>query len=494
MSSIAPAATFGQEHFGQAFLGDKRRTRCLIDLADRFARHPGGTLPHKCKDPLALRRCYDLMNVPAVTHQSVLTPHIQRTLALVAEQAGVVLFLHDGSELNFSQLSSLADQLGQVGDGTGKGYQCLNSLAVLPASRRPLGLVNQILFKRPTVATKETRAQKRDRENRESLLWLRAVDDIEEATRCCRSWPRPDAAGVGPRVVDVVDRGGDTFEFLDHEALVGRLCLIRSEHNRAVGIGHDGHGPTTRLHDYLRTLAEQGRRTIALSDRPQRPAREATVAVAWAAVLVYPPDLPRGKHRDEPLPLWGLHVWEPEPPAGVEAVEWFLLSAVAVADLKQAWEKVDWYTCRWVIEEFHKAQKTGCDIEAPQFTRVERLEPMIALLSVVALTLLDLRSASRDEQARARPATERVDAEYVEVLCGWRYREQRALTVGEFFLALARLGGHQNRKGDGAPGWLVLWRGWTTLQTMVEGARAVRCHQKRRSRRDQIPDAPDPDG
>lgn len=494
MSSIPEATTFGQEHFGRARLGDKRRTRCLVDLADRFARHPGGTLPHKCKDPLALRRCYDLMNVPAVTHQRVLTPHVQRTLALVGQQAGVVLYIHDGSELNFSHLSSLADQLGQVGDGTGKGYQCLNSLAVLAASRRPLGLVNQILFKRPVVAPKETRTQKRDRESRESLLWLRAVDDIKEATRCCRSGHGADMADAGPRVVDVVDRGGDTFEFLDHEDLLGRPFLIRSEHNRMVGIGHEDHGPTTRLHDYLRTLPEEGRRTITLSDRPQRPARKATVAVAFAAVRVYPPDLPRGKHRNGSLPLWGLRAWEPDPPAGAEAVEWFLLSAVAVTDQKQAWERVDWYTCRWVVEEFHKAQKTGCGIEAPQFTRVERLEPMIALLSVVALTLLDLRSASRDEQAQDRPATAWVDPEYVEVLCGWRYGEQRALTVREFFLALARLGGHQNRKGDGTPGWLVLWRGWTTLQTMVEGARAVRGRPKRRSRRDQFPDAPDPDG
>src|SRR5439155_19073118 len=141
MSSTPEAPTFGQEHFGQAYLGDKRRTRCLIDLADRFARHPGGTLPQKLKDPLALRRCYDLMKVPAVTHQSVLTPHRQCTLGLVLAQTGVVLEVHDGSELNFSQLTSLRDQLGQVGNGSGKGYQCLNSLAVLPKEGRVLGLV-----------------------------------------------------------------------------------------------------------------------------------------------------------------------------------------------------------------------------------------------------------------------------------------------------------------------------------------------------------------
>jgi hypothetical protein len=489
-ATAAPAAprSFGEEHFGKAYLGDKRRTRCLVDLANRFARHPGGTLPEKCQDPNALRRCYDLMNVPAVTHDAVLQPHIQRTIAKVQQQSGVVLYVHDGSELDFSHVEALHDQLGQIGSGSGRGYQGLNSLAVLPQDHRALGIVSQILYKRPEVLKNESRAQKRDREDRESLLWLKAVDNIEQASECYRRLEAAEASD-GPLVVDVIDRGGDTFEFLDYEDRLGRHFLIRSEHNREIAVGHDEVAAqqartrddakkVLRLHDHLRTLPEQGRRTIHLSDRPERPARQAVVAITWAALLVYPPAKPRGNHRSKLLVCWGVRVWEPNPPPGVEAVDWYLLTNVAVGDVKQAWEKVDWYTCRWVIEEFHKGQKTGCAIEKPQFEKAERLEPMVALLSVVTLVLLGLRSDSRDETVQDQPATERVDKEYVEVLSGWRYKERRALTVREFYLALARLGGHQNRRKDRPPGWIVLWRGWTQLQAMVEGARAVRCPKK----------------
>ena len=133
-----------------------------------------------------------------------------------------------------------------------------------------------------------------------------------------------------------------------------------------------------------------------------------------------------------------------------------------------------WYECRWVIEEYHKAQKTGCAIEELQFTSAQALRPMIALLSVVAVTLLNLREASRDEAKAQRPATEYVDRRYVAVLSGWRYKEQRPdMTVREFFLALARLGGHQNRKNDHRPGWIVLWRGWMAMQHMLDGAEAT---------------------
>ncbi len=126
-------------------------------------------------------------------------------------------------------------------------------------------------------------------------------------------------------------------------------------------------------------------------------------------------------------------------------------------------------------EEYHKAQKTGCGIEDLQFSSRAALEPMIALLSVVAVTLLNLREASRQPDAKERRASELVDERYVAVLSAWRYQEVReGLSVQDFFCAVARLGGQQNRKGDHHPGWLVLWRGWMALQHMVAGAEAVK--------------------
>jgi hypothetical protein len=162
------------------------------------------------------------------------------------------------------------------------------------------------------------------------------------------------------------------------------------------------------------------------------------------------------------------------PPKGAEAIEWFLLTNEPVANLADALRVITWYQTRWVIEEFHKAIKTGCRVEELQFTDTARLEPMIAVLSTVATTLLNLRAASQLADAKVRPATTLIDADYVGVLSVWRFGKVKKLTVHEFFYALARLGGHQNRRGDKRPGWLILWRGWTTLQAMVEGAEANR--------------------
>jgi hypothetical protein len=468
--------SFGKEHFGEARLNDVRRTRSLVDLATRVARHPKGTLPDKTKEPNVYRRCLDLMNCPSVTHESVLDPHIRRTINLVLKQHGVVLMVHDSTELDYSGVSSIAPELGQIGEGHGRGYICHNSLVVLPKGKAVLGLVNQILHCRPHVPKDETPAQCVARQSRESRLWLHAVQDISRRiAQVCRlqglKGPPDDLL-----LVDVSDRGSDTFEYLDEEDRLRRHYVIRAKSNRCIRIGHDGDGAKTLLHDYLRTLPlEKEKRVVTVGGRDGEPRREAVVQLAFAAVEVQVPTGHPGNYRKIPLKVWAVRVRECDPPAGVEPVEWFLLTNVAVEKEADAWERVDWYCCRWVVEEFHKAQKTGCDIENPQFKKAKRLQPMIALLSVVATMLLNLRDLSRDAQLRDLPATEVIEEEFVEILSGWRYQEQRPLSVREFFLALARLGGHQNRKCDGEPGWLVLWRGWMTLQQMVDGARASRC-------------------
>jgi hypothetical protein len=155
-------------------------------------------------------------------------------------------------------------------------------------------------------------------------------------------------------------------------------------------------------------------------------------------------------------------------------VEWILLSDLEVGTLEDVVRALHWYGGRWTVEDYHKAMKTGCAVEALRLTTVERLRPVLALLSVVAVSLLELRDAGRTAEARVRPATEVFSEASVAVLAGWRYGVPRTdLTLAEFCGALGRLGGHQNRRGDGPPGLLVLWRGWMELQAMLRGVAAI---------------------
>lgn len=458
---MMPVASFGERHFGAALLGHQRRTQCLARIADQIYRHPGGTLPAKLHEPKDYKAMDRLMNRPETTHAAVLEAHRQHTLQRMQQSTGTVLVLHDTTELDYSGLQSIRD-LGPIGGGLNRGFLCHNSLAFDPQRHEVLGLANQILHCRRHVGRKEKVRAKRERRDRESRLWPDGVAAIGPAPEGC-SW------------VHVADRGADTFEFLGWPWRPHEGFVIRSKVNRVIRRGHDANGPKDYLHTYLRTLPLQGRREVFVSARPGQPERTAVVAVAFAAVLLCPPHVQRGLYEKRPLRLWAVRVAEVNPPKGVKPLEWMLLTNRPVATLEDAWQREAWYECRWVIEEYHKAQKTGCAIEELQFTSSAALTPMIALLSVVAVTLLNLREASRRPDAQMRPATDLVDARYVAVLSAWRYKKVRpALSIHDFFYAVARLGGHQNRKRDRRPGWLVLWRGWMALQHMVDGAEALK--------------------
>ncbi len=120
--TTAPAS-FGQRNFATLDLGDRRRTKRLVRAADTLCRHPGGTLPDKFPKPADLRAFYRLMNYDEVTHAVVLQGHADETRrCLAAVGDDVVLVLHDATELDYTSKTSLENQLGQIGQGTHRGY------------------------------------------------------------------------------------------------------------------------------------------------------------------------------------------------------------------------------------------------------------------------------------------------------------------------------------------------------------------------------------
>lgn len=436
-----------------AQLGHKRRSDRLVDSTERIASHPGGTLPDKLADPAAYRATLRLMNHPNVTHQAVLQPHLQATRDRARHVDGTVLFVQDITELDYSKQRTLAS-LGQIGNGGGQGYECHNTLAVDAHNGELLGLACQQLHNRIHTPTGESVAARRQRSSRESRLWVQAAEHIGSAPPGCH-W------------VDVCDRGADTFEFLEYEVRHGRHFVIRSTHSRVLEV--ESADQPHLLHELLRSLPPQvGWQTEISANKGQR-RRTARLQCAWTAVVVRAPHVRNGEHSRQPLPIWALRVWEVASSAeGAEPLEWLLLSDEPIADGLAAWRRVGYYERRPLVEEYHKAQKTGLGIEQLQLQSQAGLQPLIALLSVLAVALVNARSAARDAERSVRPATDFIDPLRVSVLSVWRYGEERPLTVLAYMLALGRLGGHLNRKGDGLPGWQTLWRGAMKLHAMME--------------------------
>ncbi len=265
----------------------------------------------------------------------------------------------------------------------------------------------------------------------------------------------------------VADRGADIYEHLQQCQAQGLGFVVRAAQDRALVVG-PAKTPAGRLFEVARAQPRAGTFTLALRGLPRQPAREVVLQVSFSApgALRAPQRPGRATGKGEPVPVSVVRVWEETGPGAAPGLEWLLLCDQPVADFAQALSCVRQYTSRWLIEDFHKALKMGLGAEKLQLQTAARLFAAVARLSVVALALVDLREKSRLEpdlpaEAAGLTATE------LRVL---RHQSRRPLdTVRAGYLALAGLGGHLGRKGDGPPGWQTFWLGRRSLRLLVEG-------------------------
>ncbi len=445
------AAEWAERMFGTVKLGDQRRSRRLVEAAARIAERPHGSLPSKF-DWNELRGVYRLMNRPEATADSILTPHYRQVREEMARHP-VVLVVHDTTYLDFTSHRALRGS-GHVGNA-GRGFLQHNSLAVLPNGEL-LGLASQQLAVRRSVPAGETPGQRRRRE-RESRLWAQGAWACGSApAECC--W------------VDVADRGADVFDFLEASRQAGHHFLVRAAQNRKILVGRAGEQHSAYLFAQVRGLAAQAFERLPIASRAGRPAREAVVALAAQELWICPPwPEPRRVGGRAPMRVWVERIWEPEPPPGCPALEWILISSLPIDNVEQLRERQRWYARRWpVAEEFHQVEKTGCGEEQLRFETAEAMGPMLALLSVVAVRIMQLRDAERQRPDElATEVASELERRVIAAQTGGLGAE--AMTIRAFVRGVARLGGYLGRKNDGPPGWKTLWRGYQRLRDIIAG-------------------------
>jgi len=153
-------------------------------------------------------------------------------------------------------------------------------------------------------------------------------------------------------------------------------------------------------------------------------------------------------------------------------LHWILLTSLPCTTWSQAQRVVGCYTARCWIEEYHKALKSGTGVEQSQLTQADRLEPLIAVLAVVAVRLLSTKML-----ARSRPESFEAAASFgpgrLALLAQKLGQPKDGWTNRNLIRSLARLGGFIGRKQDGDPGWQTIWRDWQHLMWMREGVETL---------------------
>jgi hypothetical protein len=262
-----------------------------------------------------------------------------------------VLLAADTTDVNLSSHET-AEGLGPIGRGNkAQGFFVHTVLAMDANSQQLLGCLYQEPFVRQPAPKGETKAQRKKRV-RESQVWERSIQAIG---------PVPDQQ----KWIYVGDRGSDIYTFWQTCEQLGYDFVVRVAQDRRVLLDEipEAEDPEVlRLKTLARALPAQGGRVLHVPAQRQRPARDAFVQISWQEVRIQPPANGAVLSKTE-VKAWVVHVWEPEPPQGVEPLEWILLTTVPIVCEQDAWERVKWYKWRWLLEDFHKVLKTGCGIE-----------------------------------------------------------------------------------------------------------------------------------
>jgi hypothetical protein len=452
MNERQDAQTWAEEEFGTIPQLEKRFRDRLVDAAATLAQRPSGSLPQHF-DWAELKGLYRLVAQASPSPELFQQVHRERTRARM-NRPEPVLIIHDTTQLDFTDHAVVRDQLGPIGDDGGCGFHQHNSLAIEATGNALLGLVYQQTFVREKAPVGETRMQRQDRDERESARWAAGIRG---------TGPAP----AGTCWVDLCDREGDFFEPMAVARLLHHHFLIRLCQNRRVR-RPEPDAATTHLLTMARSLPAATADVVAITSRGGRPARQARVQLASTPLWLPPPVKDKKWKGHAPLSLTVLRIWEPEPPPGEEALEWILGTDLCVRTSADLLKYRDWYALRWpTAEEYHKVEKTGLGIEKVRFETRARLLAILALLSVVAVRVLELRWR-RDADPAAEASTVATPQEIEIVIKATQYRGKR-LTVRDFVDAVAKLGGWLGRKGDGPPGWQTLWRGYQRLADMLLG-------------------------
>jgi hypothetical protein len=282
------------------------------------------------------------------------------------------------------------------------------------------------------------------------------------------------------QAVHIMDREGDSYELFHNLLNNNYRFVIRACHDR---VAEDG-----KLFEHASQAPIFAKRIVALSSRnkPRTPkAREIyperRQRMAKLSISAKPVTLNRSGYLDgrkdiaKQMSLNLVYIQELECPEGIEPVEWYLLTSEPIETTEDVLAIVDAYRARWIIEEFFKAIKTGCQYEQMQIESYDALLRALAIYLVVAWMTLRLRYLAG--AAKDLPAQAVLNDVQIQVLKIISYQPLPEVpTVRDVLFAIAAKGGHFKHNKD--PGWLVIARGLHDLLLIEQGFRAALAMKK----------------
>ncbi len=372
-----------------------------------------------------------------------------------------VLAIQDTSEINFRTREGRDRGLGVIGKGVGRGILLHPMIAIDADSQECLGLVGGHIWTRSAKPAGPKKNNARlPLSEKESRHWVETAEVAKDTLR--------EAA----RITMIADREADIYQLWASVPgpkvdVLGRLFHVRA----LVG------GGTT--HTIAQSWPASDRRTVDIGEREDREERQAVLELRFGEVTIERPKTATEPGLPRQLTLTLIELTEVRAPVGVEPIVWRLLTSHRPDTVASAWQIVDWYRSRWIIEQFFRIlKKQGLQVEDSQIETAERLIKLVAIAAQAAVLTLQLVQA-RDGQSAVAAALilDKAELATLDGLSRTQYaprteRQKNPHPKDSLAWAawlIARLGGWDGYPSSKPPGPITFKTGIDQLKVLAKG-------------------------
>lgn len=434
--------------FGKTQLGNKLRTRRLVEVAASLAVSPGATVNASARGNQALAEgAARLLRNPHFDADGISEGGFDHTLSRIED--GVTYLGVEDTTTTLYKHASVSGELGFVNgpEDRSRGWHWQSTLLIEETSGSVVGLLDQQRWMR--FATKAERG-KQSYEDGEGSKWQSTSERI--------------AAAAGPKmkqIIMVADRESDIYAYLAFKSENEQRFVVRGRFDRKQTTGQ-------RIMATLAPLPKAATIEIEIPQRDNRKARTATAEVRFMEANIASPA------NSKKLPFSLNVVWVKElGRKSQDALEWLLYTSEPVRTVDDALRIIAIYRKRWIVEDFHRAWKTGCKVEERRQQFADNLEKVAVILAFVAIRLLQLRHTAA--QAPDAECTVQFDDLEWRVLYKARYPNKplpkKTPPLRQAMEEMARLGGWTDTQRTGKIGWETLWKGRRELDDLTRGVR-----------------------
>lgn len=463
------------EEMQSADLRDKRLERRLNSLLDSLSKSSTASIPAACNDRAEMVAAYRFFDNEKVDFESVLEPHIDATCQRIARHK-VALLVQDTTELDLTRPASQMQGTGPLHQGKRCGG-LLHPLIALTTDGTPLGTAYAEAWSREprpkqSINKRRVACNQKPLSEKETYRWLQTAEQCEAIKAHCPQ----------TQLVMVADRESDITEVIDYcnsqEAFdwvirggVDRIMSKPKQSTPSVKVRNQLSDGKIRLQKQMSIRSRVSWGSASLKQHPSqadRDAREITCTVHAAKVSLNDPRRNSSERKRHGVSVNAVLVSEVDPPAGVQSVEWLLLTSLPIRSKKQIERIIDHYEKRWVIELYFKVLKSGCRIESRRFEHMDRFLPALALYMIIAWRSLYVCRLSRThEHSCCELVYEKSEWQSVWQIVKRSPLPKRPPRLLEMTKIVAELGGYVNRQRAGPPGPQSMWLG---LQRMHDFA------------------------